>query len=197
MTITNQNTIEDFDWEFYNYALDLEKEWRSSLQRFSDKELLEIFPEAREYLEYRLKVLEMNFYWLNSKIRCDLKNIYKNIKDPFALWFNEEIVRVWKGETLNWLGREISKLEWLLYPKEIKGRITETQIEQARNYPFKELVDTRKDFILCPFHKEKRPSFCIRRNFGYCFSCQWSGDTIKFLMEKDGLTFPEAVKKLT
>jgi len=179
---------------------ELEQQWYSTQQRYSKKELLEILPEAREYLEYRLKTLKMNFYWLSSKIRYDLKNIYKNIKDPFALWFNEEIVRVWKGERLNQLDKEIRKWEYLLNPEIKKSEITDSMIERARDYPFKDLVgtsrSTKKDFILCPFHSEKRPSFYIKNNWGYCFACGWHGDTIKFIQEKEGLSFKEAVKRL-
>ena len=50
----------------------------------------------------------------------------------------------------------------------------------------------------CPFHHEKTPSFNINQNKGFyhCFGCGESGDAIKFVMKMDGLTFPEAAKKL-
>lgn len=50
----------------------------------------------------------------------------------------------------------------------------------------------------CPFHHEKTPSFHINENKGYyhCFGCGESGDAITFVMKMDGLTFPEAAKKL-
>ena len=47
MEMQNVPLIEDTDWEFLDYAFELEKEWRRSLPRFTDKELLEIFPEAK------------------------------------------------------------------------------------------------------------------------------------------------------
>lgn len=51
---------------------------------------------------------------------------------------------------------------------------------------------------LCPFHHEKTPSFTINESKGFyhCFGCGAHGDAVKFLMEKDGLPFIEAVKKL-
>lgn len=51
---------------------------------------------------------------------------------------------------------------------------------------------------LCPFHQEKTPSFTINENKGFyhCFGCGAHGDAIKFLMDKDGLPYIEAVKKL-
>lgn len=51
---------------------------------------------------------------------------------------------------------------------------------------------------LCPFHKEKSPSFHVNdeRGFYYCFGCHASGDAIKFVQELEGLSFIEAVREL-
>jgi DNA primase len=51
---------------------------------------------------------------------------------------------------------------------------------------------------LCPFHDEKSPSFNVRPAQGYyhCFGCGVGGDSIKFLMEIEGLTFVESVERL-
>ena len=50
----------------------------------------------------------------------------------------------------------------------------------------------------CPFHHEKTPSFNINpsKGFYHCFGCGESGDAIKFVQKMEGLSFPEAVKKL-
>ena len=50
----------------------------------------------------------------------------------------------------------------------------------------------------CPFHREKTPSFHIddAKGFYHCFGCGESGDAIKFVQKMDGLSFPEAVKRL-
>lgn len=51
---------------------------------------------------------------------------------------------------------------------------------------------------LCPFHNEKTPSFNVREKEGYyyCFGCHAKGDIFTFLMEKEGLSFPQAVEEL-
>ena len=51
---------------------------------------------------------------------------------------------------------------------------------------------------LCPFHKEKTPSFIVTPARGrcHCFGCGAGGDVISFLMEVEGVTFPEAVEIL-
>ena len=53
-------------------------------------------------------------------------------------------------------------------------------------------------FGLCPFHKEKTPSFSVDpdRQYYYCFSCNKGGNVYSFLMEIEKLTFPEAIQRL-
>jgi DNA primase len=60
---------------------------------------------------------------------------------------------------------------------------------------------TRKGRVMwgcCPFHKEKSPSFKVeneRRTY-HCFGCGAGGDAFKWLMETEGLTFPESVERI-
>lgn len=75
--------------------------------------------------------------------------------------------------------------------------ITEDQIEQAHNYPISKLVEVKNNFIACPFHNEKTPSMHITINKYFCHGCSEGGDTIKFVMKKDNLSFRGAVKHLT
>jgi DNA primase len=49
---------------------------------------------------------------------------------------------------------------------------------------------------LCPFHKEKTPSFSVHatRQFFHCFGCGVSGDVFSFVQKIENITFPEAVR---
>lgn len=56
----------------------------------------------------------------------------------------------------------------------------------------------RRSVGLCPFHKEKTPSFSVDGDNGlfYCFGCHRGGDVLKFLMEVEGCSFLEAAEIL-
>ena len=53
-------------------------------------------------------------------------------------------------------------------------------------------------FGLCPFHGEKTASFSVAPEKGiyYCFGCHKGGGAINFVMELEGLSYPDAVRKL-
>jgi DNA primase len=56
----------------------------------------------------------------------------------------------------------------------------------------------RKHVGLCPFHAEKTPSFTVDLEKGlfHCFGCGIGGDVFSLVMEKENLSFPEALKAL-
>lgn len=57
----------------------------------------------------------------------------------------------------------------------------------------------REHEALCPFHKEKTPSFTVNdaKRFAHCFGCGWHGDIFQFVMDIEGVKFPEAVARIT
>ena len=89
----------------------------------------------------------------------------------------------------------------------IMGRIPEATVEQVlASTDIVELVGryvklrrAGTNFVgLCPFHNERTPSFNVSpsRNSYHCFGCGAGGTAIGFVMDHDGLTFVEAVKRL-
>ncbi|MGD8845437.1 MAG: DNA primase, partial [Desulfobacteraceae bacterium] len=51
---------------------------------------------------------------------------------------------------------------------------------------------------LCPFHAEKTPSFTVsaEKQIFYCFGCHTGGNVFSFVMQHEGLSFPETVRAL-
>ncbi len=78
-----------------------------------------------------------------------------------------------------------------------KNEVTNEMIEHAKQFPIEALVDVNnKKFAHCVNHDDKNASMYCKNNFGYCFSCGWSGDTISILMKISGLSFKESVIRL-
>ena len=85
--------------------------------------------------------------------------------------------------------------------------IDNSSIESLRNSI--DIVDVVGNFIElrkaganykanCPFHGEKTPSFVVSpaKQIYHCFGCGVGGDSIKFVMELEKLSYPEAIEKL-
>lgn len=83
---------------------------------------------------------------------------------------------------------------------EIRERLPISEVVGSRvTFDKKKTNKGRGDYwACCPFHGEKTPSFhCEDRKGRYhCFGCGVSGDHFRFLVELDGLSFPEAVEQL-
>jgi DNA primase len=84
--------------------------------------------------------------------------------------------------------------------EDIRGRVTISSVVGR-----KVAWDRRKSnpgkgdyWACCPFHGEKSASFHVddRKGRYHCFGCKASGDIFTFLVEKEGLSFPEAVERL-
>ncbi len=83
---------------------------------------------------------------------------------------------------------------------EIRARIPISNVVgRAVQWDRKKTNAGRGDYwACCPFHHEKSPSFHAddRKGRYYCFGCKASGDIFRFLTEKHGNSFPEAVEQL-
>ena len=65
--------------------------------------------------------------------------------------------------------------------------------------PYAELKKKGQNWMgCCPFHQEKTPSFSVSpaKGFYKCFGCGKGGSVYNFLMEMEGLNFPEAIKRV-
>ena len=80
--------------------------------------------------------------------------------------------------------------------EEIKNSIKLSEVI-GKNLSLKKR-DNNNYVALCPFHKEKTPSFNISddKGFYHCFGCGKNGDIFNYLMDTENLSFTEALKKL-
>jgi DNA primase len=78
---------------------------------------------------------------------------------------------------------------------EVKGKLSVVDVV-GETVQLKKAGSTYKG--LCPFHGEKTPSFTVTpaRDSWKCFGCGEGGDIFSFVMKRDGLSFPEALKVL-
>jgi DNA primase len=78
---------------------------------------------------------------------------------------------------------------------EVKGKLSVVDVI-GETVQLKKAGSTYKG--LCPFHGEKTPSFTVTpaRDSWKCFGCGEGGDIFSFVMKRDGLSFPEALKVL-
>ena len=87
------------------------------------------------------------------------------------------------------------------------GRIGEDKVQEIRErIDIVELVSSylplkrsgANHLGLCPFHSEKTPSFNVNapRQIFHCFGCGGGGDAFSFVMRMEGLSFPEALRRL-
>ena len=85
--------------------------------------------------------------------------------------------------------------------------IEQSSIDDLKNRL--DIVDTISNYVelkknganfkaCCPFHSEKTPSFVVSptKQIYHCFGCGAGGDSIKFVMEIEHLSYPEALEKL-
>ncbi|MCP6718060.1 MAG: CHC2 zinc finger domain-containing protein [Patescibacteria group bacterium] len=179
-----------------NLIQEWEKSYLENKEFFTDRQLLEIFPEAKRYLEERLIKLEKEIKTLTLQIKISLKRTL--LLKGFKKWFQQQIIKVWAGDKLDRLIKEHKELSWLLNPPRFrKGKITNEDIQRAKQQPFSKFLEIRnKIWALCPFHPDKRPSLYLKNEFYHCFSCKESGDIIDLTMKLRGLDFVSAVKML-
>lgn len=193
--------------EFYDYANELEKEWKKSIPKLTDKELLAIFPEAKEIVPIKIKEYEEEKEEIIDTIKKQLILIKNKTSDELSRYFWRQWVKATEGAELLKTEKQIIRLKRLLFVssgKVSKNSLTEEEIQMALNKPIENLINKpmkksgNKLVGLCPFHEEKHSSFYIytETNSYYCFGCNQGGNSINFIRLLYGFSFREAVEYL-
>lgn len=162
-----------------------EFEFMREIQQEMPEMIIEIKRNQIKELMERLEMLTKHFEQLE----------WKGVQS----WYIQMSREIHKPELLI---KKIKKLNTDIYfienrAKIIEGQINEQDIVRAKEYPMENLIQVdKRGFGPCPFHQEKTASFYIKQNFGYCFGCGKSVDTIQLIMDTKGINFIEAVKLL-
>lgn len=203
-TISN-STKETFDWTTYGRTKKrfvYPKRLSEDIRYFADglretiPEKLKIALEAQEKLEKLRK----------KRIKLVINNIPEN-KQWFYLYLETHLFSEYFviGEWIRyWLDIWSGINEDHVFPSRRYNQFSAIEIQKAKNYPIEDLYRDKlrksgRRFVgLCPFHKERTPSFFIfEDNHWYCFgACSAGGDAISFAMKLHEISFPSAVRRL-
>lgn len=173
---------------FYNYTQQPKAE---EVKTFDPEVLAEIAREKIEELTKRVEIIN-NFQQARMKgVDDDLR------KQIFTFQVEEEKVFMRKW-WYYW-----SQFLQIARPQSVTG-LSQADIERAKAYSIEQLFTGKlrrsgKSLMgLCPFHKERTPSFSINLHTNYytCYGCQEHGDSIDFYMKLNEVDFPTAVKEL-
>lgn len=112
-----------------------------------------------------------------------------------------------KVEPLLKMVKRIDSYRYFTDPKnQNASMVTDLDIQNAREADADwfisqaELSTRRPNKGVCPFHPDKNPSLVLMRSkrtghmYLKCFACGWWGDSIKYIMDRDNLSFTDAVK---
>lgn len=196
-TISFPSNFPDLD-TYLAYTDKLRLEWKNSLPKYSPEDWIRIFPEAK----YRVTELLMTSY----EVLDFYKSVYTTTESLFSKNLSERIFE----EALNeeTMGKAIKSREKRIreyrrmlatgQPSVSKDKLSEEDIDRARNYPIEELLTEppKRGFIHCPFHQEKTPSCRVFSDHIHCYGCGKHLNAIGYLMEKQGMNFIDSVKYL-
>jgi hypothetical protein len=144
---------------------------------------------------------------ISQKWRLQDEVDMKEVAADLALRRNCMVMVRYRLEQIQEMKKAVEKLEseirfLAMDPTRVReDQITDEMIQRAKEVDFRQLHEfDARGWGLCPFHPDRSPSFHIHTasNRAKCWSgvCNWQGDTIAFVMEREGLKFHEAVRRL-
>lgn len=195
------------------YYYDEEEERYMEMPAFSypsDKELLEIFPEAKEIIPAKIKELKERKKDILKKSVKPLLEALRYCPNDFTRWYCREVIKISHAEDLVKINTNIERLRRLEQLTRKGGGAQDTDfaelVEAARRASIGDVVSafmrinrSGKNYTArCPFHPDRNPSLFLypETNSFYCFSCRRGGDLIKLIQLYFGKDFKWAVEYL-
>lgn len=202
-------TQQEHDADVADIYWQMEREWRSSLPKYSPAELFKIYPEA--VLRHKptiLKAMKFEVMFLEARL-TDMKLTAEYALVNNHLPWRDDIIKEGARREMDEIGRQIRRLRMRIADvrnigrksvesaQSQKVRITDGMIAKAKEFPLDQLIEVnRQGFAKCIWHTDSKPSMFCKKNFVHCFVCAKGGDTIALVMQKDSMSFREAVMRL-
>ena len=190
--------------ELETWYIKQETAWKQSQRTPQLAELINIFPEALDYLKIHLEDLKQQLASLYEY----KKNLYAVIESPENLYFQKNwwfwylVADHLFLSSLSSLEKETNQLSkilaWHSKPQSA-DEITEQDIEHAKQIPISSLLEfNRAEFARCLWHEDKTPSLKLYKNKNrvHCFSCDKNEDTIGIIQQLHHTDFISAVRFL-
>lgn len=189
----------------------LEKGWKQEpWQKWTEKQWLEAFPEAKEIIPQKTKEWEE----IALSAICDCiqrrREIESETKDDFSKFFWLELAKWNEGKRLLDACVQLDRLSSLRqdtksqdnnynrFVEAVERAKTADIIELAYKYLPKLSRSGKNYCVCCIFHEEGTPSLFLypETSSYHCFGCQAHGDAINLLMKLENIDFKDAVRKL-
>jgi hypothetical protein len=144
--------------------------------------------------ERQLEFLDNNIQKEEEKVAEIYQNNFEWAKADIPHWFRSILL---EDLPLKNLKKHTMTKRFLVEGRKDDGKITQEETARANSFPLDQLIEVNRAMMAkCPFHEDDTASFYIKNNFGYCFGCNWTGDVIKFVMDRDKTDFRKVVKSL-
>jgi len=177
----------------------------SQLPALSDKELFEIFPQAKQIVPALIKEIGQQKDSLLDTIISLNASVNAESEDESYRYFWKSWLITPVRDELKLVDQKLTRLRRLLRVIEgrplPKGALEPSLILAAKQVPLETLFEqgfkrTGQMMVgLCPFQEERTPSFYIYTNTNrcWCFGCNQGGNTVDTYMKLHDCNFKEAV----
>jgi hypothetical protein len=177
----------------------------NQLPALSDKELLEVFPQARQIVPALIEELgQQKNSLLDAIINLNASVNNESEDESYRYFWKSWLITPVRDE-LKLVDQKLTRLRRLLRVIEgrplPKGALEPSLILAAKQVPLEALLEqpfkrTGQMLVgLCPFQEERTPSFYIYTNTNrcWCFGCNQGGNTVDTYMKLHDCNFKEAV----
>jgi hypothetical protein len=199
-------TLEQIDNEVQMITKEAEKDYyENELPKIREQDaefVKEIKSEfGNELKQQRIESIKDEIKFFHLRLKQILKNFQESSEKGRPLFLRRAVIELNNPDKIH---KKIQSLLWEKYLTEYpdyrsKNWVEKHEIERAIQADWTKILKfNKKGFALCPFHQESKASFHVNKknNYGHCFGCEWHGNIINFLMDRDTIKFNDAVRIL-